>query len=345
MADQHNTADPHTHPTTTQPTQPTPAQPTHLEPDHHEPQTQQTQTTHTQPVSDNKEHHQEQQHTTDQHQHHFTVESAFESQQGPRMTMEDAHVVIDNLNDVKEINPPLDKGLTRQFYAVYDGHGGISSAHTAEHVLHLLLVNSEEFKKGDIKTAIINAYKQTDHKILSDNSYVRDGSTAVTVLILGNKLYLANCGDSECVIAKKQGDIYIAELLSKKHSPDDPDERQRIEDAGGRVILGRVMGSLAVARALGDSEYKTPNNRAQHDYVTSDPFVKEYDLTPENEFLILACDGLWDKLTYDNAVQFIASYKKDKRPALQTAKDIVALALNKGSMDNVTSIIVYFNWQ
>jgi len=270
------------------------------------------------------------------------VISGYDSQQGPRITMEDTHVVLDDLNSV---NPELEKGIQRSFYAVYDGHGGKSTAVLAEKELHNFLSKNPKFKnKATIEEAITEAFKQTDQKILSDSSFVRDGSTAVMTVLVGHTLYLGNWGDSECVIAEKNGENYDAKLLSEKHSPDEPRERTRIEEAGGRVILGRVMGSLAVARALGDSEYKSPNNRSQHDYVISAPYTVTKELTPANEFLILACDGLWDKLTYNDAIQFIAKAKKENKNPTETAAEIVSLALKKGSMDNVTTIIVYLKW-
>jgi len=258
----------------------------------------------------------------------FEVVSGFDSQQGPRLTMEDTHVVLDDLNTVNE---ELDKATPRSFYAVYDGHGGKSTAVTAETVLHTYIVKNPKFKNSStIEESITEAFKQTDQKILSDGSFVRDGSTAVITVIVGHTLYLGNCGDSECVIAQKNGETYDAVLLSEKHSPDEPRERTRIEGAGGRVILGRVMGSLAVARALGDSEYKAPNNRAQQDYVISTPYTVKKELTPANEFMVLACDGLWDKLTYNDAIQFIAKAKKENKNPTETAAEIVNLALKKG---------------
>jgi len=270
------------------------------------------------------------------------VISGFDSQQGPRLTMEDTHVVLDDLNSIHE---ELDKATQRSFYAVYDGHGGKSTAVMAENVLHTFIAKNPKFKNpATIEESIIEAFKQTDQKILCDGSFVRDGSTAVVTVLVGHTLYLGNCGDSECVIAEKNGENYDAILLSEKHSPDEPKERARIEGAGGRVILGRVMGSLAVARALGDSEYKAPNNRAQQDYVISAPHIMKKELTPANEFMVLACDGLWDKLTYNDAIQFIAKAKKENKNPTETAAEIVSLALKKGSMDNVTTIIVYFKW-
>ena len=88
----------------------------------------------------------------------------------------------------------------------------------------------------------------------------------------------------------------MAECVTYKHKPNSPEERERIEKAGGHVVFGRVLGSLAVSRALGDSEFKMPRNKAQDDFVSSVPFLKSYPLGPDVPFMIIACDGLWDKV-------------------------------------------------
>jgi serine/threonine protein phosphatase PrpC len=127
------------------------------------------------------------------------------------------------------------------------------------------------------------------------------GSTAVSVLLVEDTLYIANLGmkslfcskqsihsivskliiaksnyqtlfstgDSEAVLAKRlppsetpsAAPSYNAELLTIKHKPSDPSEKERVEKNGGHVIFGRVLGSLAVSRAFGDIEFKFPYNK------------------------------------------------------------------------------------
>ena len=57
-------------------------------------------------------------------------------------------------------------------------------------------------------------------------------------------------------------------------------ERDRIKKAGGHVVFGRVMGSLAVARSLGDRDFKYPFNKADGDFVSAEPYIMKIDLTP-----------------------------------------------------------------
>jgi protein phosphatase 1G len=68
---------------------------------------------------------------------------------------------------------------------------------------------------------------------------------------------VGNAGDSRCVLAKKSGDKYNAIELSVDHKPDLPEEKKRIEKAGGFVEENRVRGILNLSRSLGDLEYKS----------------------------------------------------------------------------------------
>lgn len=88
--------------------------------------------------------------------------------------------------------------------------------------------------------------------------------------------------------------------------------------------------------------------------MSSEPYLFTLPLTTEHDFLIVACDGLWwvhkcvtiylirDKLTYDDAVQFVASHKAAGKTATETAQLLVKNALDRGTLDNVTAIVVYF---
>jgi len=266
--------------------------------------------------------------------------------------MEDTHVHLDDVNDKYKF--PSD--MTRAFYAVYDGHGGVHAADLAQKYLHECVLKSDELKKkgitdDEILATMRGGFTRTDSVIKkkSMEGMWSDGCTAVSIIVMGSKLYIGNLGDAEAVIARKQKDGSLAaELLTFKHKPNDKDERQRIEDAGGHVVFGRVLGSLAVSRALGDAEFKTPRNKAEKDFVSSDPFLKTVQIGPDVPFMILACDGLWDKVTYQAAVDFVANlHKGGGKGSLspeEAAQMLVKKALDDGTLDNVSVIIVYFTW-
>lgn len=159
-----------------------------------------------------------------------------------------------------------------------------------------------------------------------------------------NRLYIGNLGDAEAVIGRQKPEGLVAECVTYKHKPNSPEERERIEKAGGHVVFGRVLGSLAVSRALGDAEFKMPRNKAEDDFVSSVPFLKAYSLGSDVPFMIIACDGLWDKVTYQDAVDFIESMRKSGVNPTDAAKRLVQKALDAGTLDNVSVIIVYFTW-
>ncbi|KAL5550052.1 hypothetical protein UlMin_000228 [Ulmus minor] len=132
-----------------------------------------------------------------------------------------------------------------------------------------------------------NAYRDTDSEFLkSENNQNRDaGSTASTAILVGDRLLVENVGDSKAVICRGGN----ASAVSRDHKPDQTDERQRIEDAGGFVMWARtwsVGGVLVVSRAFGD--------RLLKQYVFADPEIQEEKIDNSLEFLILASDGLWD---------------------------------------------------
>lgn len=264
--------------------------------------------------------------------------SGITAKQGPRPTMEDTHVVY---NSLIQAFPNLGEFYQEPlaFYAVYDGHGGIRTANLAQKILHKAVIESSEFANKNIHKALDDAFTYTDRVILEKSAEEkwRDGSTAVVVLVTGNAVHVANAGDSEAVLAKRAGNAkWDAILLSKKHSPAEPSEKQRIEKAGGGVFYGRVCGSLAVSRALGDLDFK------EKPFVVATPFVHEYPTTEENEFLVLACDGLWDVMTYNEAVEFIGTRRLESNmSAQQVSLELVDCALKRGSMDNVSVIVVY----
>ncbi len=99
----------------------------------------------------------------------------------------------------------------------------------------------------------------------SDDVGFNAGCTACSALITPNEIYVANAGDSRAVLAVKKSDKLKAVDMSIDHKPEMPEERQRIEKAGGFVEDNRVQGSLNLSRSLGDFEYKSDTSRSLKD--------------------------------------------------------------------------------
>ncbi|KAF8957289.1 phosphatase 2C-like domain-containing protein [Flammula alnicola] len=222
---------------------------------------------------------------------------AVSEMQGWRITMEDAHATV------LDLDGSTDNSNT--FFAVYDGHGGSTVARFAGHNVHKRLVAEETYKAGEYETALKKAFLGTDEDLLANPAHTRDpsGCTAVAALIThDNKIYVANAGDSRSVIGIK-GEV---KPLSFDHKPTSETERARISGAGGYIEYGRVNGNLALSRALGDFEFKKNYSLGpEAQIITANPDVTCHEITEDDEFLVLACDGIWDCLTSQQVVDFI----------------------------------------
>ncbi|KAJ6862090.1 protein phosphatase 2C 59 [Populus alba x Populus x berolinensis] len=226
---------------------------------------------------------------------------------------------------------PGKRSSMEDFYETrIDGHGGARAAEYVKHNLFSNLIKHPKFI-SDTKSAIVDAYNHTDSEFLkSENNQNRDaGSTASTAILVGDRLLVANVGDSRAVICRGGNAIAV----SRDHKPDQTDERQRIEDAGGFVMWAgtwRVGGVLAVSRAFGD--------RLLKQYVVADPEIQEEKVDRSLEFLILASDGLWDVVSNEEAVEMI----KPVTDPEQAAKRLLQEAYQRGSADNITCVVVHF---
>ncbi|KAA3675841.1 protein phosphatase 1G [Paragonimus westermani] len=137
---------------------------------------------------------------------------------------------------------------------------------------------------------------------------VDSGTTACVALLLPVngvvKLYVANAGDSRAVLCRGAAAVD----LSVDHKPEDEDEKSRITAAGGTVTRdGRVNGGLNLSRALGDHSYKQVKSLPLSDQmITPVPDITQFDLIPgSDEFLVIACDGVWNSMTSQEVVSFV----------------------------------------
>ncbi|KAH8265981.1 hypothetical protein KR026_005009 [Drosophila bipectinata] len=173
------------------------------------------------------------------------------------------------------------------------------------------------------------------------------GCTAVVCLLQGRNLFVANAGDSRCVVSRNGRAIE----MSLDHKPEDERESMRIVNAGGRVTLdGRVNGGLNLSRALGDHAYKTNLGLpAEAQMISALPDVKKLLITPEDEFMILACDGIWNYMSSEEVVHFVRLKLKDEtRKLSQICEELFDNCLAPNTMgdgtgcDNMTAVIVKF---
>ncbi|KAL8236754.1 hypothetical protein R6Q59_017835 [Mikania micrantha] len=280
---------------------------------------------------------------------------------GRRREMEDAVAIHPSFIDRDD-----NQASSMHYFGVYDGHGGSHVATRCKNRLHLL-VKEELNKNHEWKKTMEQSFRLMDEEVSAWNHQATSGdcrcelhapesygvgSTAVVAIVSPDKTIVANCGDSRAVLCRNGKAV----PLSTDHKPDSPDELSRIEAAGGKVLYwdgARVCGVLAMSRAIGDSYLKP--------YVTCEPDVTITERTGEDEFLILASDGLWDVVSNDTACGLVrlclkgngpstemksppnnevSDYENCDRVCSNAALLLTKLALARGSADNVSVVVV-----
>lgn len=277
--------------------------------------------------------------------------------------MEDTHV--------NELNYDGDSGAA--LFAVFDGHGGSEVALFSKKHVASVLRETLQFKEGEYARGLERSFFQLDEMILSrypdclkeclleagassaDAAHLRPdphedacaGCTAVACFIKDRKLHIANAGDSRIVLC--QGGNAID--LSEDHKPELDSERDRIVKAGGYITEGRVNGNLNLTRAVGDFTYKKDKSlQPAEQIITVAPDISSQDLLESDEFLILGCDGVWDRKTSQEVVDFVKA-RLDRKPKDKPMSAIVEELLddlispNVGAYDglgcdNMTCVIV-----
>ncbi|WOK91384.1 putative protein phosphatase 2C 51 isoform X1 [Canna indica] len=236
------------------------------------------------------------------------------------------------------------------FFGVYDGHGGAKVAQACRERLHVVL--AEEVAAGGWPRAegrwrevMAASFLRVDGEVESaaqGESEKTVGSTAVVAVVGSKRIVVANCGDSRAVLSRGGAAV----PLSFDHKADRPDEMQRVEAAGGRVINWdgyRVLGVLATSRSIGDYYLKP--------FVISEPDVTVTERTDKDEFLILASDGLWDVVSNEAACKIARQCLNGRMArmfpdavsectAAEAAALLAELAISRGSQDNISVVVI-----
>lgn len=173
------------------------------------------------------------------------------------------------------------------------------------------------------------------------------GCTAVVAVVRQNQLLVANAGDSRCVICRNGKALD----MSIDHKPEDDIERERIRNAGGEVTTdGRVNGGLNLSRAIGDHAYKgNPDISPKEQMITALPDIKITTLEELDEFMLLACDGIWNSMSSQEVVDFVRERIGKVEKLSQICEELFDHCLAPDTTgdgtgcDNMTAIIVKFN--
>ncbi|MBA3953736.1 protein phosphatase 2C domain-containing protein [Candidatus Dependentiae bacterium] len=282
------------------------------------------------------------------------LEYGFSENIGRRPTMEDAHILAPSFTH--------DTSL----FAIFDGHGG----HTvAEYVADHLPVNLKSTLQNsdNPQQTLQEALEKTTASL--ENSKLKDiaqkmGTTAIVALIKNNDLFVANIGDSRAVLCREGEAI----ALSDDHKPERPDEATRIKAAGGHIIKiglnhhrqprllperfwhkskaplrinteNSMQGScLSMTRSIGDFALRAAG-------LISTPELVHTALQPNDEFLLLACDGIFEKnIDRQRAVTIVRNalkkYQGNPKAATEAAQQLVQEAYKDGSGDNLSALVI-----
>ncbi len=220
-------------------------------------------------------------------------------------------------------------------FAVFDGHGGCNAAKLCAFALRDVLDKELAAVGNDWSVGVTACFAELHRQVTALR--FESGSTAVVAQVLPEMLRIAHAGDSRAVLVVAKGK---GKRLTEDHKPANAEERNRIEACGGRVVktflsnVYRVNGELSVSRAIGDVRYSEFG-------VTHVPTCSEVARTEDMALLILACDGVWDVLDDNAAAKAVwECVEKKKKTVQEAAQSLVELAFKKGSMDNLSCVVV-----
>jgi serine/threonine protein phosphatase PrpC len=280
---------------------------------------------------------------------HIVLRYGEHSIKGKRRTQEDAHTATTDVEkrSAEEENRDPDPNVNPAFFAIYDGHGGSRCSDFAAQNLHRYFIQERKAEKVEVQEGLRRAIARVE-KEWSDRAEKEDlvdGTTACIVIIDEDRLCVANVGDSEAVLCRGGKPFALCEV----HNPaKNPKETLRVLAAGGsvrqeRVVHPRAAGafSLAVSRAIGDLPFKHPEfTGGKPSGVIAEPEFIQLQLTREDEFIVIACDGLWDVMTKEEVVEFCSKRLSEANDPQTAAQDLVDRAFALGSLDNISVLVV-----
>lgn len=255
-------------------------------------------------------------------------------------------------------NTESDKSAPVDFFVVCDGHGGdyvskyvapkLESLLTARRLMYPLSRNYINKVYNNIQNSLINHPQKIAEAC---------GSTAIVAIRYMHKnkekMQIINLGDCRAVLSRKG----LAIPLNKDHKPFWPDEKIRIDRVNYDYNTNKKIyydgdwriGDLSVSRSFGDID-NTP-------HVTHVPESFNHELLPDDEFIIIACDGLWDVLQNHEAVNFVRDHYNNNRieyynlpgkyptddilKSNNIARKLATYAIARGSTDNVSIFIIF----
>jgi serine/threonine protein phosphatase PrpC len=263
-----------------------------------------------------------------------------------RKSMEDYHCIKKNLLK--------NNSIIFSYFSIFDGHSGNEVALFLSKNLHKIIssqltnlklnspdinINIERFN-DNIISFVKKSFEIADEEIIKDLSYNNEvGSTGTIVLLYKIKnsqnindysryVLCSNIGDSKGYILTRNNFIQI----TKEHKCNDIKEVERIKKMGGIVFSNRVFGTLMLTRSFGDKEMKKYG-------VISTPDCYCHKIRDEDLYIVIASDGIWDSVCEEELMQMGG----EKLSSDDFSKNLVKLARDKGTRDNISCIVIKLN--
>ncbi|KAL6592380.1 hypothetical protein ACP70R_049433 [Stipagrostis hirtigluma subsp. patula] len=275
------------------------------------------------------------------------IEADAAEDKGCRHTMEDAWVVLPDASTDSPGN------LRCAHFAIYDGHGGRLAAEYAQKHLHQNVIAAGlprewmlKLQRRQLLKVSVELMSLYCEKVLKET-----GKMVQQLYVFGfwdRCVVVANAGDAKAVLARStstDGDGVVDEtksqlkaiVLTREHKAIFPQERSRIQKAGGSVgPNGRLQGRIEVSRAFGDRQFKKVG-------LIATPDVHSFELTKKDHFIILGCDGLWGVFGPSDAVEFVQKQLKETASASLAVRRLVKEAVReRRCKDNCTAVLIVF---
>ena len=275
--------------------------------------------------------------------------------------------------DEKKVNQDRDfifhnfvSGFENIFMGVCDGHGFFGheiSEFIKENLpmdLNRIIKSKKlDLNKDDLSKVLIETFKMENESLKRYKQIDSDlsGSTCVSVIYTPKKLIIANLGDSRCVLGTKNKNEWKYINLSRDHKPDIKEEADRIKKKGGRIrpmidedgnfvgpmrvyMKDKDMPGLAMTRSFGD-------NFASIAGTICEPEIKEHILVPEDKFIVLASDGLFEFISSEEVGNIVKGYY-EKNDIVGCCEYLYKESYRKwlceeeDTVDDITIILVFF---
>ena len=255
-------------------------------------------------------------------------EYAYSESKNNREHMQDLHKIIDKYTNDNS------KGL----FTLYDGHGNNTEHFKyARDRLPELFARFLQKTRNNIEQSFIFTLQQLDDEIRLFRSNDTSGSTITIVYVYKDNngitcISCANLGDTKAIVVHCNNTY---KLITTEHKCTNDKEIQRIKKMGGMVFNSRLFGQLALSRALGDYSLKPYG-------LSTTPSMYRHYVSEKDKYVVIASDGVWDVVN-EEEVSVMCNDDNRKGNCKVIAKDIVDTAIEKGSRDNISVIVIRLN--